>query len=180
MLSSIKFKLIAMLNLLAYTPSPTLRIHFVNRESLLFGSVRRDSPSDFLNAARIAVQNRFDIGPTTRQSNFRDLIAQSLASSSRKSKVARYIFIGNADRDHQSITAAASIADMIRSRPEPGDNPITFITTGNIGWIDNLDKDKNTGYVSALSGYDKELRQIQAQHGDTFPFTRGAYLVLDN
>ena len=171
-----KWRISQMIELLAYVPSPPMRIYFLNRKDVI--SIERNSgelPSDYIKRAESILQGAFGRNPggTTPA---REAIDASLSRNGHM-KVMRY-FLGDGVPNGGEY-ACKQIRDMIIYRPAPRDNPFTFMSCTNqddqVEWMKTTEE--KAPYCAEFDDYLDEAREVLRDQGNAFPYSFGLHMV---
>lgn len=171
-----KWRISQMIELLAYVPSPPIRIHFLNRSYII--SIEKSSgelPSDYIKRAESILQTAFGRlpGGTTPA---REAIEASLGRNGGM-KVMRY-FLGDGVPNGGEY-ACKQIRDMIIYRPAPHDNPFTFMSCtdedSQVEWMKVTEE--KAPYCAEFDDYHDEAREVLKDQGNAFPYSFGLHIV---
>jgi len=68
---------------------------------------------------------------------------------------------------------------MIINRERPHLNPITFVSctdaTDQVEWMKKLEE--KAPFCSESDDYDEELKEVRGDQGESFPYSKGLYLI---
>jgi hypothetical protein len=170
-----KWRISQMIELLAYVPSPPIKIYFLNRNDII--SVERGSgemPSDYIQRAESLLLQAFGRNPTG-STPAREAIQASL-NRNIGMKVMRY-FLGDGV-PNGGAAACKQISDAIMHRPAPQDNPFTFFSCTNqddqVEWMKTIEE---PSYCAEFDDYLDESREVLKDQGKAFPYSFGLHLV---
>jgi hypothetical protein len=165
-----------MLQILVYVPAPPLFIRFLNRADVI--ELRRNAhelPEQFLQRAVGVIAQVWRRGPDG-STPVRERIAESLARFPGQA-VLRYLFCdGEPDGGHAD---ARAITLMLINRPNPKQNPFTFLSCtnedANVEWC--KEAEEAAPYCSEFDDYGDEAAEVLKDQGKSFPYTFGMHLV---
>jgi hypothetical protein len=171
-----KWRISQMIELLAFVPSPPIKIYFLNRNDII--SVERGSgemPSDYIQRAESLLLQAFGRNPTG-STPAREAIQASL-NRNIGMKVMRY-FLGDGV-PNGGAAACKQISDAIMHRPAPQDNPFTFFSCTNqddqVEWMKTIEE--KASYCAEFDDYLDESREVLKDQGKAFPYSFGLHLV---
>ena len=171
-----KWRISQMIELLAYVPSPPIKIYFLNRPDIIH--IERSTgelPSNYIERAESILVNTFDRWPggTTPA---REAIEASL-SRNVGMKVLRY-FLGDGLPNGGNF-AIKRIRDLIIHRKAPHDNPFTFMSCTNddeqVEWMKTTEE--KAPFCAEFDDYEDEAREILKDQGVAFPYSFGLHIV---
>ena len=171
-----KWRISQMIELLAYVPSPPIKIYFLNRTDII--SIEKNSgelPSDYIKRAESILLTAFGRlpGGTTPA---REAIEASLSRNGGM-KVLRY-FLGDGVPNGGEY-ACKQIRDMIIHRPAPRDNPFTFMSCTNeddqVEWMKVTEE--KAPYCAEFDDYLDEAKEVLKDQGTVFPYSFGLHIV---
>jgi hypothetical protein len=171
-----KWRISQMIELLAYVPSPPIKIYFLNRTDII--SIEKsvgELPSDYIKRAESILVNAFGRNPggTTPA---REAIELSLRRNGGM-KVMRY-FLGDGV-PNGGEAACKQIRDMIIHRPAPQNNPFTFVSCTDqddqVEWMKTTEE--KAPFCSEFDDYLDEAREVLKDQGSAFPYSFGLHLV---
>lgn len=171
-----KWRISQMIDLLAYVPSPPIRIYFLNRNDvILIEKSCGELPSDYIKRVESILLGAFGRNPggTTPA---REAIEASLYRNGNM-KVMRY-FLGDGVPNGGEY-ACKQIRDMIIHRPAPHYNPFTFMSCTNqddqVEWMKTTEE--KAPYCSEFDDYLDEAREVLKDQGNAFPYSLGLHIV---
>jgi len=171
-----KWRISQMIELLAYVPSPPIKIYFLNRSDIIsIEKSVRELPSDYIKRAESILANAFGRSPGGN-TPAREAIESSLCRN-RSMKVMRY-FLGDGV-PNGGEAACKRIQDMIIHRPAPHNNPFTFMSCTDqddqVEWMKTTEE--KAPYCAELDDYLDEAREVLKDQGSAFPYSFGLHLV---
>lgn len=172
-----KWRISQMVELLAYVPSPPMDIRFLNRRDVL--RLERNSgelPIDFIQRAESILLNAFRSNPSGT-TPAREAIHASIYNRNVGKKVMRF-FMGDGV-PNGGKAACKQIRDDIINRPDPKNNPFTFMSCTNqddqVEWMKTTEE--KAPYCSEFDDYPDESREVLKDQGNAFPYSYGLHLV---
>jgi len=164
-----------MIEIMAYVPTPKMKISFLNRINEIELERKGETPEKFIAKANALINEAFLKAPAGGTPVLRCL-QDSLKRSDGKS-VARYLFCdGLPSGGERDVTV---IGSMLLKRPNPAGNPFTFISCSDndddVKWMKEAEE-----VAPACSEYDSfedEAREVAKDQGTVFPYTKGMHLV---
>ncbi|KAL7427841.1 hypothetical protein ACHAXM_001025 [Skeletonema potamos] len=171
-----KWRISQMIELLAYVPSPPIRIYFLNRTDII--SIEKsvgELPSHYIKRAESILLGAFRRNPSGN-TPAREAIEASL-SRNGSMKVMRY-FLGDGV-PNGGDAACKRIRDMIIHRPAPHNNPFTFMSCTDqddqVEWMKTTEE--VAPYCAEFDDYLDEAREVLRDQGSAFPYSFGLHLV---
>lgn len=170
-----QMRLKEMMELLSYVPTPTINIRFFNRSEVLTFNHSGQSPVTFFTEACQQIDTVFS-KPPSGGTPARERLIDSFARG-RGKKVSRYFFCdGVPDRGQSDID---SISEMVKKRPDPQWNPLTFISCSendkDVEWMKVVEE--IAPFCAECDDYRSEAMEVCRDQGKVFPFTKGFYLL---
>jgi len=168
-------RLIEMVEILAYVPFNQIGLEFLNRKDRV--TLKRDgkSPKDFLRGAIEQIDTQFARGPSGTTPAL-EKIQESFLRGQGVS-IARYFFGDGLPNGGQR--AISEIVRIIKNRPEPSLNPVTFLSCTNedeaVEWM--KDCEEVAPYCSESDDFGDESREVLEDQGAALPYTRGFWLI---
>ncbi|KAJ3269145.1 hypothetical protein HDV01_001723 [Terramyces sp. JEL0728] len=171
-----KARVLDIFKILAYVPTPpNIFIRFLNRPDIIRIDRSSSSPQEFLNQVTRQVEQGFQRGPNGG-TPFLERIRDSL-NSYQNQKTIRYFFGDGVPNGGKA--AIDQIVKMVSYRPNPQDNPITFVScTGeddDVEWM--KDCEEWAPYCAECDDYQDEKEEVLGDQGLAFPFSCGFYLL---
>lgn len=164
-----------MIEILAYVPFQQIGIEFLNRKDRLTLKRNGLDPKSFLADAVGQIDAQFAIGPSGTTPALEKL-QESLLRGQGVS-IARYFFGDGLPNGGKR--AIDEICRIIKNRPEPAMNPITFLSCTNedeaVEWM--KDCEEIAPYCSESDDFGDESREVMGDQGDALPYTRGFWLI---
>jgi len=176
--SEMRQRLKQMLELLAYVPTPPLLIRFLNRQTLIELRHSPDqTPEQFFADACCQVDSAFDAyGGPGGSTPMLQAMERSLYQQQRR-RVALYVFCDG--QPDGGLTSQQRICELCNRRPQPSDNPITFISCSNVDseveWM--KDAEERGPYMSEFDDYADEATEVLGDQGVVLPYSRGMHLL---
>ena len=178
-----------MVEILAYVPFNQIGIEFLNRPTRIQlkrqqlenagGSdggttTSAESPTSFLQRAYAEIDAAFQPMPRGTTPVFRKLQESMLRGQG--CSIARYLMC---DGVPDGLNAVQQITLLVKNRPEPQQNPLTFLSCTNqdeeVEWM--KDAEEIAPFCSEADDYDDERREVVGDQGLALPYTRGFWLV---
>ena len=164
-----------MLEILAYVPTPKIVINFLNRRDTVVLEHKGETPERFIETANNQIDSAFRNHPQG-STPAKERLQQSL-NTRAGSKIARYFFCDGEPNGGEQ--AKIAIANMIKNRPNPQENPLTFLScTSNdeeAEWM--KETEELAPYCAEYDDFRSEALEVQYDQGDVLPFTKGFYLI---
>lgn len=172
----VESRLISMLEILAYVPCAPIEIRFLNgNDKIRICHEPNQTPLAFLQEASAKIQKAFRNNPFGTTPAFEKL-HQSIQEGQGQ-RIARYFFGDGEPNGGQ--TAITKIQELVKNRPNPAGNPITFLSCTNndaeVEWMKELDE--TADFCAECDDYEDEKNEVLQDQGQAFPFSRGFYLV---
>jgi hypothetical protein len=164
-----------MVEILAYVPFQEIQICFLNRKDRT--SLKRNGrdPKAFLADAIGQIDRLFSKSPSGGTPAFEKL-QESFAMGSGKN-VARYFFGDGAPNGGNN--AKMEIVKLLCSRPNPAQNPVTFLSVTDedeaVEWM--KDAEEMAPYCSECDDFRDEMNEVLKDQGAALPFTKGFWLI---
>ena len=171
-----RLRLLEMLELLSFIPTPPIHIKFLNRANEL--NLYHEpgmNPHQFLaNSAQI-INHAFGLGPSGSTPYLARM--EMLFRTYAQKRVAWYFF-SDGEPDG-GINAQKRIQGLCLNRIDPAGNPITFLSCTNddnaVEWMKNVEE--IAPYCSEYDDYQDEKREVLKDQGNGLPFTKGFYII---
>jgi len=164
-----------MVEILAYVPFNQIGLEFLNRKDRVTLKRNGMSPENFLRGAIEQIDTQFARGPSGTTPALEKLQESFLRGQGVS--IARYFFgdgLPNGGR-----RAISEIVRIIKNRPEPSLNPVTFLSCTNedeaVEWM--KDCEEVAPYCSESDDFGDESREVLEDQGEALPYTRGFWLV---
>mmetsp|Transcript_26497 Transcript_26497/g.63085 ORF Transcript_26497/g.63085 Transcript_26497/m.63085 type:complete len:562 (+) Transcript_26497:120-1805(+) len=176
-----------MVEILAYVPFNQIGIEFLNRPTRIQlkrqqlpnasgggTTTTAESPTSFLQRANAEIDAAFQSLPRGTTPVFRKLQESMLRGQGYS--IARYLMC---DGVPDGLNAVQEITRLVRNRPNPQQNPLTFLSCTNqdeeVEWM--KDAEEIAPFCSEADDYDDERREVVGDQGLALPYTRGFWLV---
>ena len=169
-----KWRISQMIELLAYVPSPPIILRFLNRNDVL--TIERnvaggELPAAFVERAESILKQAFATGPSGTTPAL-ECIRDSLDRNGDK-KVLRFFMGDGVPNGGQH--ACKQIRDLIINRPNPQNNPFTFMSCTNdddaVEWMKTTEE--VAPYCTEFDDYGDEAREVLKDQGKAFPYSFG-------
>lgn len=164
-----------MIELMAYVPLQKVVVEFLNRPDRIILIRNRRAPRVFLAEAYRQIDTVFVRPPHGTTPAFEKMMESF--QRGQGVPIVRY-FLGDGQPDGGDRTIAA-IVTMLRNRPDPFSNPVTFLScTGDheeVKWM--KEAEEVAPYCSKWDNFRDELRTVLGDQGEAFPYTRGFWLI---
>jgi hypothetical protein len=164
-----------MIEVVAYVPFQQIAMLFLNRPDSLALTRNGRDPKTFLADANAQIDRIFAKGPSGSTPAF-EKIQMSIALGQGK-QVARYFFGDGIPNG--GVQAQKQIVEVLKARPNPSGNPITFLSCTNedaaVEWM--KDAEEVVPYCSESDDFNDERDEVLKDQGAAFPFSYGFYLV---
>lgn len=164
-----------MVEILAYVPFNQIGLEFLNRKDRVTLKRNGMSPENFLRGANEQIDTQFARGPSGTTPALEKLQESFLRGQGVS--IARYFFgdgLPNGGR-----RAISEIVRIIKNRPEPSLNPVTFLSCTNedeaVEWM--KDCEEVAPYCSESDDFGDESREVLEDQGEALPYTRGFWLI---
>lgn len=169
-------RLTQMFEIMALVPCPPVYVRFLNRPDVLDCKHPEGEPPEAYLQRVITMLNAQWQRPPAGGTPARERIAESLQRCPGQS-VVRYFFgdgVPNGGAD-----AAQAITQMLIRRPNPAQNPFTFLSCTNedeaVEWMKECEE--AAPFCSEFDDYQDEAREVLKDQGKAFPYTYGMHLV---
>jgi len=169
------FRLKEMVEVLAYVPFHQIGLEFLNRKDRVTLKRNGMPPTIFLKGAYDQIDTQFARGPSGTTPALEKLQESFLRGQGVS--IARYFFgdgLPNGGR-----RAIQEIVRIIKTRPEPQLNPVTFLSCTNedeaVEWM--KDCEEVAPFCSESDDYGDESREVLLDQGEALPYTRGFWLI---
>jgi hypothetical protein len=164
-----------MIEILAYVPTPRIVICFLNRHDVITLRHQGEDPKLFIENSYRLIDSAFRNNPNG-STPVRKCLQQSFHIGTNR-KIARYLFCDGEPDGGES--AKEAITEMIKNRPNPQDNPLTFLScTSNddeVEWM--KEAEEIAPFCAEYDDFKSEAKEVQYDQGDALPFTKGFYLI---
>ncbi|KAJ3305354.1 iron-binding protein [Kappamyces sp. JEL0829] len=154
-----RFRLLEMMEILAHIPCPPINVRFLNRTMelrLVHGEAQ--SPEQFLHYAAQEINRVFQASP---------------------SGTTPYVQSELRGTPDGGPTAIRKIEQLVTTRANPHDNPITFLSCtdqdADVEWMKSLEE--VASYCSEVDDYQDEKQEVLKDQGGGLPYTKGFYLI---
>lgn len=163
-------RLHVMMELLAYIPSNSITIHFLNRSDHLVLTHTKKTPDQFAQEAHAKISELFRKGPNGGTPLFSKLRE---AFTSTQSPTMHYLFTDGEPSD----ATIEDLSKLILSRSNPQMNPLTLMSCTNedATWMKEIEE--QAPFVSELDDFDSERKEVLHDQGPKFPFNKGFWLL---
>jgi len=167
-----------MIEIIAYVPFEQIGIEFLNRKDRL--SIKRDgmndtSPKGVIQSAYAQIDAIFAIGPKGKTPALEKL-QESFARGNGVS-ISRYFF--GDGKPNGGKGAIAQIIQLLKTRPEPDQNPVTFLSCTDdddaVEWM--KDCEEVAPYCSESDDFNDEAREVLLDQGAALPYSKGFHLI---
>lgn len=164
-----------MIEVIAYVPFEQIGIEFLNRKDRI--SLKREgrSPVQFIQAAYATVDAVFARGPSGTTPALEKL--QESLLRGQGVNIARYFF--GDGKPNGGTRAVEEIITILRNRPDPESNPITFLSCTNedeaVEWM--KDAEEIAPYCSESDDFGDESREVYKDQGAALPYTKGFHII---
>jgi len=165
-----------MMEIMTYVPFNQIDITFLNKSDQL--TLTRDghnTPEDFLISACKEIDNLFRVKPKGNTPVLEKL-RESFERGQGKS-IARYLLCDG--KPNGGAEAVSEIIQLLKKRPDPQYNPITFLSCTSddaaVEWM--KDAEEIIPYCSELDDFAAEAKEVYKDQGEAIPFTKGFYLI---
>jgi len=164
-----------MIEVLAYVPFNQIGIEFLNRRDRIVLTKQGRTPQAFLADANRQIDASFRNGPTGTTPAYEKLKESFLRGQGRN--IARYFFgDGKPNGGKQAVDA---IIKLLVERPDPEQNPMTFVSCTNedeaVEWM--KDAEEVAPYCSESDDFRDEAREVLKDQGKALPFSKGFHLI---
>jgi len=164
-----------MVEILGYVPFSQVGIEFLNRKDRV--TLKRDgrSPQAFLQDAYAQIDQVFSRGPAGTTPAL-EKIQESLIRGQGVS-IARYFFGDGVPNG--GLRAQQEIVRILKNRPDPQSNPVTFLSCTNeddqVEWM--KDAEEAVPYCSESDDFKDESEEVLRDQGAALPYTKGFHLI---
>ncbi len=164
-----------MIEILAYVPFQQIGIEFLNRRDRISLTRNGQPPEAFLDEAIRQVDAIFaqkPIGTTPALEKIKESFLRGQGVS-----IARYFFGDGLPNGGEM--AIREITNLVKNRPDPASNPVTFCSCTNedaaVEWM--KDAEEVAPYCSESDDFDDESQEVLGDQGAALPYTRGFWLI---
>ncbi|GAX18518.1 hypothetical protein FisN_10Hh283 [Fistulifera solaris] len=165
-----------MMEILSYLPFQQVKIWFLNRPQTLHFQRQRRDPTTLFQDMVAQIDQVFATAPYGSTPAF-ERLQQSFRTYPSQQKVARYFFGDGVPNGGK--TAQKQILTLLQTRPQPEQHPVTFLScTSNdeeVLWM--KEAEEAAPYCAECDDYEDEMREVLADQGAAFPYTRGFWLI---
>ncbi|GKZ00149.1 hypothetical protein MPSEU_000968200 [Mayamaea pseudoterrestris] len=170
-----KDRLKDMIEILAYVPFNQIGIEFLNRQDRISLTRQGRDPKTFLADAFGQIESVFARGPsgtTPALEKLKDSFGRGQGAS-----IARYFFGDGVPNG--GVQAVQEIIKLLKHRPNPSGNPVTFLSCTNddkdVEWM--KDAEEVCPFCSESDDFADEAAEVLRDQGAALPYTRGFHLV---
>jgi len=164
-----------MIEILAYIPFQQIGIEFLNRKDRIALKRNGMSPKEFLAGAIDQIDLQFSRGPSGTTPAL-EKIQESFLRGQGVS-IARYFF--GDGLPNGGAMAIKEIVNIVKNRPEPELNPVTFLSCTNedeaVEWMKECEE--VALFCSESDDFGDEAREVLKDQGEALPYTRGFWLI---
>lgn len=170
-----KNRLLELLEIVAHVPFRQIDIWFLNRPThLAFQRDGRDPAVLYFDMKERIEEVFLDRPQGTTP--FLERLQESFAKGTGKS-ISRYFF-GDGLPNGGDV-AQQQITQLLKQRPNPQQNPMSFLSCTNedeqVEWM--KDAEEVAPYCSESDDFQDEMREVIKDQGDALPFSKGFYLI---
>ncbi|MBA3660321.1 MAG: hypothetical protein H0W64_01190 [Gammaproteobacteria bacterium] len=180
-----------MMDMLAFIPSKTVTVSFLNRPTSIILEHQGNSPAEFARMAHQRLDAEFQQAPYGLTPLYKKL-SESLAQSTGNTMY--YVYSDGIPSDGWRLNqqgmreivnnvptdqAIQQISELIITRANPQMNPITLNSCSNndaeVAWLKKVDED--APFTAEIDNFKAEMQEVQNDQGQAFPFSRGFWLL---
>jgi len=170
-----KDRLKELIEVLAYVPFNQVGIEFLNRPDRIVLQKDGRTPDAFVRDAYGQIETSFSRGPSGTTPAYEKLRDSFLRGQG--SNIARYFF--GDGKPNGGKAAVDAIIKMLVDRPNPEENPLTFISCTNedeaVEWM--KDAEEIAPYCSESDDFEDEAREVLKDQGKALPYSKGFHLI---
>lgn len=164
-----------MIEILAHVPFNQIGIEFLNRKDRISLARNGMDPKTFLASAYQKVDACFARPPAGTTPALEKLQESFLRGQG--TSIARYFF--GDGLPNGGTRAIDEITRLLKNRPSPESNPMTFISCTNedeaVEWM--KDAEEIAPYCSESDDFADEAREVYKDQGAALPYTKGFHLI---
>jgi len=165
-------RLHTMMDVLAYVPTGMIIISYLNRANVVYLDRAGKDPTSFLQIAHTEIAKQFVTQPNGGTPIYSKL---DRTFKSTTTPTLHYLFTDGEPSDAR----VEKVTELVLKRPNPMQNPITFVSCTNddsaTGWLKDID-DKGP-MIAEVDDYLDEKHEVLLKHGPALPYSRGFWLI---
>ena len=169
-------RLTQMFEIIALVPTPAIYVRFLNRPQVMECTHPHGEPPEAYLQRVIGMLNQMWMQPPMGGTPARERIQESLQRCPGQS-VLRYFFGDGVPNG--GAMAAQQITQMLIRRPNPAQNPFTFLSCTNeddqVEWTKECEE--AAPFCAEYDDFMDESREVLKDQGQAFPYTFGMHLV---
>lgn len=161
-----------LLDMLAYLPIDKIKLSFFNNSNYNNElNHKGKTPEQFAEESHRLITRLFNLRPNGRTPLYKNLAEAFRA----KGNTMHYVFTDGEPSD----ASIQEVKELIKQRPNPKMNPLTFISCTNnddeCDWMKQIEEE--APFTSELDDFISERREVLKDQGSAFPFTKGFWLI---
>jgi hypothetical protein len=171
-----RLRLLEMIEILAYVPTPPITIVFLNRsDALKLDRTPGHTPQQFLTEMTSQINRAFHNGPNGSTPYLRRM--EQVFQRYSGTRVVWYFFSDGVPDGGK--TAQSRIQQLCMTRANPEGNPITFFSCTNeddqVEWMKTAEE--VAPFCAEFDDYNDEKGEVLKDQGLGIPFTKGFYII---
>jgi len=164
------------IEILAFIPTKSIEIRFMNAENVIKLSRSGKSVDQFtVNAHAQIVDNFSTVAVKYKTPTLRVLTEAFRSASVSPDPCMHYLFTDGVPTD----SLVQQVADLITTRAHPDRNPLTLISCSDedeeVNWMKEVEE--VAPFCSELDDYQDEKSEVLNDQGVGFPYTKGYWLI---
>jgi len=167
-----------MMDILAYIPTKSIQIRFLNSDEVLHLQRIGKSVERFTSEAHTIISNSFKNIEVKYKTPTLRVMAESFQAASQyeeDEKCMHYLFTDGVPSD----CIVDQVANLIKYRNKPENNPVTLIScTGEdseVEWMKRVEE--VAPYCAEIDDFVDERNEVLKDQGTALPYTRGYWLI---
>ncbi len=168
-------RMLEMIEVMAYVPIPKLTIRYFNRKDVISFQRSGETPENFMNTVGGQVK-KIAASLPSGNTPARERLEESFERGIGK-RISRYFFCDG--QPNGGNAARKSIAEMIKNRAKPQENPLTFLSCSDqdadVEWM--KETEELAPYCAEYDDFEDEAREVHRDQGEVLPYTKGFHLI---
>jgi len=169
-------RLHVMLDILAYIPTYSIQIQFLNAENILTFNRTGKSIDDFKRECHDAIRNTFASIDVRYKTPTYTVLSKAFQEASKHSEPTMHYLLTDGVPTDRPVHA---VSELIINRAQPDKNPVTFLSCSNedseVEWMKQVEE--VAPFTAELDDYNAEKIEVLTDQGPAFPFTKGLWMV---
>jgi len=165
-----------MVDILAYIPTKSIEIRFMNAKNLINLHRPGKSIEEFTREAHTQIVDNFStIAVKYKTPTLRVMTNSFRSTAGSRDPCMHYLLTDGVPSD----SSVQQVADLIKSRAKPESNPVTLISCTNEDeeseWMKQVEEIAQ--FCSEVDDYQDEKSEVLNDQGLGFPYTKGYWLI---